>query len=311
MADKRKKSPFIQTFGIVVMVLALVRCAFPGIAGTDSAEAGLTGNDTAETGLTGTDIASAEDRLSSSHSDNQVQPEAESPASDDLRQETPDLATASSSSEQSEVAYSAPSTTVSRNYLKDGEAPHPILSVPSYDTCFPDSNHVQLVAAQKWGVKPVKNRVEAEKRKDDLVYAALSPYYNVDNLTSSIPYLVPRAAILLQDIGQAFYDSLQVKGIPLHRLLVTSMLRTHADVKSLRRSNGNATEHSCHLYGTTFDISYVTFRPVESPDGPRRRTVRDDSLKFVLSEVLNDMRQQGRCYIKYERRQSCYHMTVR
>ena len=31
----------------------------------------------------------------------------------------------------------------------------------------------------------------------------------------------------------------------------------------------------------------------------------------ILSEVLRDMREQGRCYIKYEVKQGCFHMTVR
>lgn len=42
-----------------------------------------------------------------------------------------------------------------------------------------------------------------------------------------------------------------------------------------------------------------------------RREVRSDTLKWVLSEVLRDMREQGRCYIKYEVKQGCFHMTVR
>ena len=244
MEESRKKRPFIQVFGLSVIVLALVRCAFPGVAGVDR----------------GASVAVVE--------------------------ATVPVASADS-------------------------VPHPIYSVPSYDRCFPDSNHVQLPAAQRWGVSPVRDRQEAEVRKNELVYVACSPYYQVDNLHSSIPYLVPRAAILLQDIGRAFYDSLQVKGLPLHQFLVTSLLRTKADVTSLRRTNGNATENSCHLYGTTFDISYISFSRVGAPGAPRGRQVRDDSLKFVLSEVLDDMRQNGRCYIKYEKRQSCFHMTVR
>jgi len=189
--------------------------------------------------------------------------------------------------------------------------PHRILSVPSFKTCFPDTNDLQLTAAERWGVTPVKNRADAEARKKELVYIAASPYYHVDPLRQSIPYLVPRAAVLLQDIGQAFFDSLYVKGVPLHRFIVTSVLRTEEDVARLRRFNGNATEKSCHLYGTTFDICYNRYKTVEDPDGPRRREVRNDSLKYVLSEVLRDMREQGRCYIKYEVKQGCYHMTVR
>ena len=134
---------------------------------------------------------------------------------------------------------------------------HRILSVPNYKAAFPDSQSVQIVAANKWGVKPVKNREDAEARKKELVYVGESPYYHVDKLNSSIPYLVPRAALLLQDIGQAFYDSLYVKGVPLNQLIVTSVMRSMEDVKKLQRHNGNATDNSCHLYGTTFDICYL------------------------------------------------------
>jgi len=182
--------------------------------------------------------------------------------------------------------------------------PHPIYSVPSFKNAFPDSQSVQIVAAEQWGVRPVKNRADAEKRKKELVYVGESPYYHVDRLSSSIPYLVPRAAVLLQDIGQAFYDSLYVKGIPMNKLIVTSVLRSMEDVKLLQRRNQNATERSCHLFGTTFDICYNRYHPITKP-------VRDDTLKWVLSEVLRDKREEGRCYIKYEVKQGCFHMTTR
>lgn len=181
---------------------------------------------------------------------------------------------------------------------------HPIRSVPNYKTAFPDSQSVQIVAAEKWGVQPVRNREDAESRKKELVYIGESPYYHVDRLSNSIPYLVPRAALLLQDIGEAFYDSLYAKGLPLHQVIVTSVLRTMEDVAKLQRHNPNATERSCHLYGTTIDICYNRYQPLT-------RQVRDDTLKWVLSEVLRDKREEGRCYIKYEVKQGCFHMTVR
>ena len=181
---------------------------------------------------------------------------------------------------------------------------HRIWSVPSYKDAFPDGQDVQIVAAEKWGVRPVKNREDAEKRKKELVYVAANPYFHVDKLKSSIPYLVPRAAVLLQDIGQAFYDSLYVKGVPLNQLIVTSVMRSMDDVAKLQRHNQNATERSCHLFGTTFDICYNRYHPVVQP-------VRDDTLKWVFSEVLRDMRKQERCYVKYEVKQGCFHITVR
>ena len=163
---------------------------------------------------------------------------------------------------------------------------------------------MQILAANKWGVRPVKNREDAEHRKKELVYIAANPYYHVDRLKSSIPYLVPRAAVLLQDIGQTFYDSLYAKGVPLNKLIVTSVLRSMDDVAKLQRHNQNATENSCHLYGTTFDICYNRYHPVG-------RYVRDDTLKWVLCEVLRDIRRQERCYVKYEVKQGCFHITVR
>jgi len=39
--------------------------------------------------------------------------------------------------------------------------------------------------------------------------------------------------------------------------------------------------------------------------------VRNDTLKWVLSEVLRDIRRDQRAYIKYEVKQGCFHMTVR
>lgn len=191
-----------------------------------------------------------------------------------------------------------------------GFVPHRIYSVPSFKTAFPDSNDVQLQSACRYGVLPVQNREDAEQRKAELVYVAANPYFHVDPLRESIPYLVPRACVLLQDIGCAFYDSLYVKGVPLHQIIVTSVLRTEEDVVRLRGYNSNASENSCHRFGTTFDICYNRYMTVQTAQQPRRQ-VRNDTLKWILSEVLRDMRQLQRCYVKYEVKQGCFHITVR
>ena len=116
---------------------------------------------------------------------------------------------------------------------------------------------------------------------------------------------------MLSDIGRNFLDSLYVKGIPLHRIIVSSILRTEDDVQRLRRRNGNASEQSCHRYGTTFDIAYNRYSTVSHPDGPECRAVRNDTLKWVLSQVLRDLRADSACYVKHERKQGCFHITVR
>ena len=162
--------------------------------------------------------------------------------------------------------------------IQEVSTPHRIYSVPSFANTFPDNNDVQLVAANKNGVRPPKNRAEAERRLSELVYAGANPLY--------------------------------VKGIPLHQIIVTSILRTDEDVANLQKVNRNATENSCHRYGTTFDICYNRYKTVSTKAEPRRQ-VRNDTLKWVLAEVLRDKREAGRCYVKHEVKQGCFHITVR
>ena len=170
---------------------------------------------------------------------------------------------------------------------------------------------VQIVAARRWGVSPVADRRQAEERKNELVFVGSSPYVVMDRAMShSIPYLVPRAADLLTQIGRNFLDSLYLKGVPFHQVIVTSVLRTEGDLARLRQRNGNASEQSCHRFATTFDIAYNRYHTV-CPPGEQRREVRNDTLKWVLCEVLRDLRAEGRCYIKYEVKQGCFHITTR
>ena len=189
---------------------------------------------------------------------------------------------------------------------------HRILSVSSYDKEFPDMNDLQLVTAQRLGFPPVQNR-EAASHADfhRLVYAGNSPYYFVKILHNSIPYLVPKAQLLLNHIARTFIDSLMLKDIKPSMFIVTSFTRTQDDVDQLRKHNANASANSCHCYGTTFDISYTKYHAIQDPDAPIVRQTRDDTLRWVLSEVLRDQRKSGVCYVKFEKNQGCYHITVR
>lgn len=172
---------------------------------------------------------------------------------------------------------------------------------------FNDSNHVQLQSASQIGFRPITRDTDILHLNRPVQRVASCEDYYIDNLTHSYPYLVPEAADLLADIGRAFRDSLDARGGGAYRIKVTSLLRTQATVKKLRRVNRNATGESTHSYGTTFDISYSKFicDDVSAP----HRTFED--LKNLLAEVLLNLRQQGRCYVKYEVKQSCFHITVR
>lgn len=199
-------------------------------------------------------------------------------------------------------------------HLLDGEGKpvaHRILSVPNYGEAFPDLNDVQLATASRIGVPKCDDRTQAALRTKDLVYIGDSPYYEVEELSYSIPYLVPRAATLLEEIGRSFVDSLAAKGLPFHKLRVTSVLRTEDDIARLRLRNANASENSCHRFGTSFDISYNHYRRVQDPDLPQQYEVWGTKLKQILAEVLRDQRALGTCYIKYEVHQACFHITAR
>ena len=273
---KISKNRYLQGFLVVVLLLALVRVIFPSVA---------------------------EPRLTA-HSDGK-----DSTAIDSLRGDL--MASAGAQDELSVTPDTASDGRFSIFFDKNGkEVKHRIFSVPHFGNTFPDQQDVQIVAASRHGVAPVQNREEAEHSKGKLVYVGSNPFFYVDKLNNSIPYLVPRTSVLLQDIGRAYFDSLQIKGIPLHKIIVTSILRTKDDVSKLRTRNGNATENSCHLYGTTFDVCYNRYKQIQTEKQPRRQ-VQNDTLKWVFSEVLRDFRNKNRCYIKYEVHQGCFHITVR
>ena len=293
------KNRFLLGFVVVVCVLALVRLISPGVAEPRTSVADLSVADSLATDSVDQLAMAEEDKDEENKAANEI-----AETSDDLTQEA-----AGTGSETDAAADS--SNTPSIFFDKNGkEVKHRIFSVPHFGNTFPDQQDVQILAANKHGVNPVQNREEAEHSKGKLVYVGSNPFFYVDKLNSSIPYLVPRASVLLQDIGRAYFDSLQIKGIPLHKIIVTSILRTKDDVAKLRTRNGNATENSCHLYGTTFDVCYNRYKQIQTRQQPRRQ-VQNDTLKWVLSEVLRDMRDRNRCLVKYEVKQGCFHITVK
>ena len=224
------KNRFLLGFVVVVCVLALVRLISPGVAEPRTSVADLSVADSLATDSVDQLAMAEEDKEEENKAANEI-----AETSDDLAQEAAGIG-----SETDAAADS--SNTPSIFFDKNGkEVKHRIFSVPHFGNTFPDQQDVQIQAANKYGVNPVQNREEAEHSKGKLVYVGSNPFFYVDKLNNSIPYLVPRASVLLQDIGRAYFDSLQIKGIPLHKIIVTSILRTKDDVSKLRTRNGNAT----------------------------------------------------------------------
>lgn len=178
----------------------------------------------------------------------------------------------------------------------------------SYNRDFNDLNKVHLATAQKIGIKPVASREEAVHASKKMEEIKTNEYYEVEKLTHSIPFLIPEAATLLKDIGKSFQDSLINLNASLYKVKVTSVTRTVVDVKKLKKRNSNASVNSSHQYGTTFDISWARYIKIDESD---TLEISNDQLKMVLATVLRNMKNEKRCYIKHERKQGCFHITVR
>lgn len=176
----------------------------------------------------------------------------------------------------------------------------------SLRSVFNDSNAVHLSAAMRLGFEPITDLRTAWDIAKPIREVYTCADYHIDKLSHSMPYLVPEAEMLLHEIGRSFSDTIRARGGKKYKIKVTSLTRTDVTVRRLRRRNRAATQESAHRFGTTFDISYSKFICCDSS-----YVVHEGDLKNILAEVLHRLRQQGRCYVKYEHKQGCFHITAR
>lgn len=176
----------------------------------------------------------------------------------------------------------------------------------SYQRIFSDKNNLHLDAADIYGISPEDIDIASDTLSGKLEYVETCEYYAIDDLTHSHPYLVPHAKARLDELGKAFCDSLASRGGGSYRFIVTSVLRQRSDIKKLRRRNRNSTENSAHLYGTTVDITYRRFDKYNP-----QFIIQDIDLKLLLAEILQNFKNEGKCYVKYEVKQGCFHITFR
>lgn len=173
-------------------------------------------------------------------------------------------------------------------------------------TVFSDSNYIHLSSAMNLGIAPINNLGDIYLIHKPIVKVNTCAEFYIEDLKYSLPYLVPEAADLLKEIGKRFSDSVLVKNGQRYKIKVTSLLRTPSTVAKLKRRNGNATEASAHQYGTTFDISYVRFIPLD-----KKSFLGQEKLKNTLAQILFELRNDNKCYVKYEVKQGCFHITAR
>ena len=179
----------------------------------------------------------------------------------------------------------------------------------NYRIKFNDMQMKQHAVASVIGLsRPPKDRNDAASMRKQLVEIKTNDNYIVDSLTHSVPFLIPSAKHELDSIGEEWADILRRNNLPHYRFYVTSVLRTQEDIKYLQKSgNINSVTQSCHCYGTTFDLAYMRYNKVTRT----RDYMHEDNLKLVLGQVLLNHQRAGKIFVKYEAKQSCFHVTVR
>lgn len=158
-----------------------------------------------------------------------------------------------------------------------------------------------LKASRKFSTKPITDSKTVTKSKSSgklVTVNELGKGYRIQKLQYSRRVLVPPAKTVLREIAKRFRST--SKG---STLTYTSLTRTMDDQCQLRKINENASQgFSTHNFGNAFDISYVRFND---------RLERNDRLEKLLEKVLKEFENAGKIYFIKEKKQSCFHVTVR
>lgn len=164
-----------------------------------------------------------------------------------------------------------------------------------------DAYDDHLLAAEENGVGLIEdeNLLLAYVEKGALIEASSGIGYLVDKLTHSHPYITPEAKKVLEELGKTF----QAQAGGDSYFTVTSATRTMDQQKKLYRRNRNATTgNSSHSYGVSFDISYIRFNGKKAFNYKTQRQ---------LETVLDYFQKMNKIYVIKERKQNCFHITVR
>lgn len=121
--------------------------------------------------------------------------------------------------------------------------------------------------------------------------------YKIQKLVHSRPFLNQKAYQILNEISSHFLKESN------YELSISSLTRTSESQKKLSRVNSNATKgHSAHSYGASFDISYSKYGD---------KVGRNYANEKIIQSILDQMVEEGKIYYIKERRQPCFHVTVR
>ena len=164
-----------------------------------------------------------------------------------------------------------------------------------------DAYEDHLTAAAHTGIGLIEdeNQLLQLLENQELVEANFGAGYKIDALTHSYPYLTPHSKNVLEEIGATF-QAMSGEG---DYFTVSSATRTLEQQKNLKKRNRNAADgNSTHSYGVSFDISYIRFNGIKESNQKAQKK---------LEAVLNHFQKENKIFVIKERRQACYHITVR
>ena len=168
---------------------------------------------------------------------------------------------------------------------------------PECEIYFQDKQAKQERAYRNEGIKPQKelNGLDRLKRRRILMVIPDREYFKIDNnMIHSRPYLLPKAISFLDTLGRRYQNRLG--SYPLEAFVITSATRSISSLSKLNKININASKSSLHLRGKTFDISYLQFK--------------NDSTRSAFILTLKELKDQKKCFVKFEENQHCLHITV-
>jgi hypothetical protein len=169
---------------------------------------------------------------------------------------------------------------------------------PNCSAIFTDNVETHAMAYLKDGIRPQKDDADLDElsKTSKLVKLKTDSLFIIRKTRFSRPYITPKGFTFIQDLSKQYYKKCASDTIKYIPFTISSLTRSIESVEELMDNNANAIKNSAHLRGKTFDISYRAFNT-------------NSKQTKVFIEILEELRKQNRCYVKFERN-GCLHITV-
>ena len=169
---------------------------------------------------------------------------------------------------------------------------------PNCHTLFTDNVEIHATAYLNDGISPQDENSDLDQlsKSGKLIKLETDSLFIVRKTRFSRPYIVPKGSSFIRDLSKQYYKKCASDSIKYVPFTISSLTRSIESVDKLMDNNSNAIKNSAHLKGNTFDISYRAFN-------------KNKQQTKVFIGVLEELRKQNRCFVKFERN-GCLHITV-